>query len=73
MLTSYEFLKLAVTYCRTTSFFKNNLFYYFMCVGKFFFFFGLHACLCTIYMPGAIRGQKTASNPLELELEAVVS
>lgn len=44
-----------------------------MCVGKFFFFFGLHACLCTIYMPGAIRGQKTASNPLELELEAVVS
>lgn len=30
--------------------------------------FWIHTCLCTIYMPGACRGQRRASDPLQLEL-----
>ena len=39
-----------------------------MCVNVFC----LHVCLCTACMPGIGRGQKRASDPLELELEMVV-
>ena len=33
----------------------------------------LHACLCAMNVPVAFGGQKTASHPLELELEVAVS
>lgn len=40
--------------------FKIYLFYgygcYFICVG-------LHVCLCTVYVPDALRGQKRALDP----------
>lgn len=35
--------------------------------------FGLHVCLCTRFMPGAIEGQKRASDSLGLELGVVSS
>lgn len=35
--------------------------------------FCLHACLCTICMPGACGGRKTASVPLGLKLQTAVS
>lgn len=34
--------------------------------------FSLSACLCTAFKLGAYRGQKRMSDPLELELQAVV-
>ena len=46
--------------------FLKNYFYAYI-------FLFLHVCLCTVYMPGACRGQKRASDPLELELQIVVS
>ena len=44
--------------------------------GLFFVYvwmFCLHVCLCITCMPGAHRGQKRASDSLELELQMVVS
>lgn len=32
----------------------------------------MHVCLCTLCVPSALRGQEV-SDPLELELEVVVS
>lgn len=34
--------------------------------------FCLHVCVCTTGVPGALRGQNRALDPLELELEMVV-
>lgn len=34
--------------------------------------FCLLVCMCTMYMPGACRGQKVALDSLELELQMVV-
>lgn len=33
----------------------------------------LHLCLCTMCMLSVLRGQKRVTEPLELELEAVVA
>lgn len=33
----------------------------------------MHVCLCTLCVPSALRGQEKVSDPLELELEVVVS
>lgn len=33
----------------------------------------VHACMCTPCMPDAQEGQKTVSDPLEVELQMVVS
>jgi hypothetical protein len=33
----------------------------------------MRVCLCTTFMPGAIRGQARISDPLDLELQIVVS
>lgn len=35
--------------------------------------FGLQVCLCTMCKPDACGGQKKAMDPLELEVQAVVS
>lgn len=35
--------------------------------------FCLHACLCTMYKPGAHRGQEKTGDPLELEIQVAVS
>lgn len=35
--------------------------------------FRLHTCLCTIYVPGAYKGQKRMLDSLELELQVVGS
>ena len=49
-------------------FFKFNFSHYLMCMLAFLF-----ACLCTSLMPGKHRGQEKMSEPLELELQSVVS
>lgn len=41
----------------------------FSCIGVFC----LYVCLCTICVSSALRGQKRALDPLELELEVVGS
>lgn len=46
-------------------FLENLLFYVYQCC--------LHACLCTMCVPGAARGQKKVSEPLQLELEVAMS
>lgn len=33
----------------------------------------LYVCLCTSFVPGGYAGQKTVSDPLELELQTAVS
>ena len=43
-------------------------FYFILCV----WIFCLHVCLCIMCVPGACRGQKRASDPVELELQIVV-
>lgn len=35
--------------------------------------FWLHVCLCTIYVPNALGGQKRVSDNPEVELQIVVS
>lgn len=45
---------------------NSNLFI--LCI----YVFCLHVCLCTTYVPDAQRGQKTESDPLELELKMAV-
>jgi hypothetical protein len=35
--------------------------------------FCLHACLCTMLMPSAHKGQRRMLNPLEQEVQTVVS
>ena len=56
-------------YKYTFTHFKFEFRIYFLCV----WLCCLHVYLCTVYMPGAFRGQKRASDPLELELTVVVS
>jgi hypothetical protein len=46
---------------------KDFLFYYMWMV------FCLHVCLCTMCVPCAHKGQKRASDPLELDFQTVVS
>lgn len=43
--------------------------YFIFCVWLFF----LHVFMCTMYVPGAQRGQRRVWDPLELELAMVVS
>ena len=38
----------------------------------FVWVFCSHVCLCTTYVPGALRGQTTVLNTLELELQMAV-
>ena len=33
----------------------------------------MYICLCATYMPGACRGQKKASDPMQLKLQTAVS
>lgn len=52
----------------------HMLFRFFVCFLDLFIFmcmFGLHTCLCTLCMPGTLRGQKRALDPLRQELPAV--
>lgn len=46
-------------------------FRYLFCYCFFMYMFFLHICLCTMCMPSAQRGQKTALGPLGLELRMV--
>lgn len=45
------------------------LFIFMLCVWMFY----LHACLCTICVPGAMGARKGCQVPLELEVQVVVS
>ena len=49
------------------------LFKIFMHACMYVWAFCLHVCLCTTYMPGAYGVQKRVLDPLELELQTVVS
>lgn len=50
--------------------FLKKIFYLCVC---FFFFFCLHACLCTTRVPDDCRGQTRVLHPLELEFQVLVS
>lgn len=37
------------------------------------FLFYMYTCVCTVYVPVALRGQKRASDPVQLELQVVMN